>query len=323
MKKLSKNPDIFKDYSKELTEISSINYKMLKDYDINYVVYPKKDNIELDDFGNTSIKNVNLFIDMDIMFYLNDILFSFELYEIYKNTNTNLFFGNKLDKKLERIAKPLENNLLFDNYWPNYNSWKNEISKDITAKEIKNSTLIKIDFQRCFYQTRFNFKKFLETNNIDINNPIVKIAINIYRLYSSKIFLLKGEKKENEIVQLPLGLPSALIIQNILFSSFDTAVSQHKKVLKYSRYVDDILILIDDQISTKRKFANLFEGIIYLDHNQQLFVNVDSNFLDPLKLNNKKIELKNAQSVITLKNEIERITLPSMMDFLEEEKLDI
>lgn len=85
-----------------------------------------------------------------------------------------------MDKKLDRIENALENNLLFDTYWPNYKAWKNEMSRGLTAKEIKNSTLVKIDFQRCFYQTRFKLKDFLLNNNIDINNPIVKIAINIY-----------------------------------------------------------------------------------------------------------------------------------------------
>lgn len=96
------NPQIFDDYSKKLNSLSLINFNMLKDYSIDYVIYPKKDTIELDDFGKISIKNVNLFIDMDFMFYLNDILFCFELYELYKEKNNNLFFGNKFDKKIER-----------------------------------------------------------------------------------------------------------------------------------------------------------------------------------------------------------------------------
>lgn len=314
------NPNIFKEYADTLNSLSLINYNMLNGYSIDYMVFPKKDTIELDDLEKISIKNINLFIDMDIMFYLNDVLFCFELFELYKNKNNHLFFGNKMDKKLDRIENPLENNLLFDTYWPNYKAWKNEMSRGLTAKEIKNSTLVKIDFQRCFYQTRFKLKKFLLKNNIDINNPIVKIAINIYRLYSSKIFSLRNEEKDNEIVQLPIGLPSSMIIQNILFSSFDNNINSNPKVLRYSRYVDDVLILINDSISSKNEFAKLFSDLISLDSDKQLlFVDVNSDFLESLKLNNKKIELKNALSVLTLKNEVERIMLPSMMDFLEED----
>lgn len=316
------NPQIFDDYSKKLNSLSLINFNMLKDYSIDYVIYPKKDTIELDDFGKISIKNVNLFIDMDFMFYLNDILFCFELYELYKEKNNNLFFGNKFDKKIERTETPLENNLLFDSYWPNYKAWKNEMMRDLTANDIKNSTLIKIDFQRCFYQTRFKLKDFLNKNNVDVNNPIVKIGINIYRLYSSKIFGMRNEVKENEIVQLPIGLPSSMIIQNILFSAFDNKVNSNSQVLRYSRYVDDVLILINHNISTKKNFSNLFDFISVDSNNQLIYVDVNSDFLEPLKLNNKKIELKNASSVLSLKNEVEKIILPSMMDFLEEETSD-
>lgn len=67
------NPNIFKEYSDTLNKLSLIKYNMLNGYSIDYMVFPKKDTIELDDLGKISIKNVNLFIDMDIMFYLNYI----------------------------------------------------------------------------------------------------------------------------------------------------------------------------------------------------------------------------------------------------------
>lgn len=116
--KLNQGENLFKKYSIKLNEIAKHTFYPIQNYNFEYIFYPKKDSFEAN--GDIiELKEVNAFIDIDIMFYLNDILFCFELYDAYQSIEEKHFFGNLLDRHLNRIDKEklLENNMLFDPYW--------------------------------------------------------------------------------------------------------------------------------------------------------------------------------------------------------------
>lgn len=316
------NPNVFKEYAEKLNAIGKTNYDCLHGYSFNFLYYPKKDSISLKN-NMCQVSNINIFADMDLMFYLNDILFCLELYETYKLIKNEYFFGNLFDKHLERCDEPLENAMLFDNYWPNYQKWKKSITKKINSKTAKNSTLIKLDFQRCFYQTRFRIDTFLNKYNINQNNPIVHISKNIYRLFSYALYKYTGDDKQNQMVQLPLGLPSASIIQNILFSDFDLKMANHDNVIGYSRYVDDVLLLIEGKIDTKEEIQSVINDIRINVNDNKIRVNVNDEFLDSLVLSAPKLEIKRGTSLNDLMSKIDKINLPSMLDLIDEEASEI
>ena len=315
---LKSEPTLFKKYANELNQLAEKEYDMLDGYKFDYIAYPKKDSFVANN-DKIDVENVNLFIDTDLIFYLNDVLFCFELYDVYKSLNQELFFGNLFNKHLKETNDPLYNRMLFDAYWGNYNKWKKSIANKVSTKKLNKSSLVKIDFERCYYQTRFNIEKILSDHGLDLNNPIINIAINVYRLYSSKIYSVLKEKKEENQVLLPLGLPSSSVLQNIIFSDFDKKINDDPNVIAYSRYVDDILILVNKEIDSRDKFYELISGTFNkIGEDGKVFVDVsDDTCL--MNLNKKKIEIRSGTSVKSLVDEIERIVLPSMVDEEEEE----
>ncbi len=316
--KLNQGENLFEKYSIKLNEIAKHTFYPIQNYNFDYIFYPKKDSFEAN--GDIiELKEVNAFIDMDIMFYLNDILFCFELYDAYQSIEEKHFFGNLLDRHLNRIDKEklLENNMLFDPYWGNYQKWKKVISnasKNINGQE---AALIKFDFKRCYYNTTFKLKDFLKRHNIDYRNPIVNISLNVYRLFSSKIYKLLEKTKEHQVTLLPLGLPSASIIQNIIFSDFDKKIVNNKSVLAYSRYVDDVLILINKNMNELKELAEIIDDIEI--SNNIISINVSNDLTKKLEINTNKVEIKKGISFSNLKNKLKSITGPSLVDFYDEE----
>lgn len=93
-----------------------------------------------------------------------------------------------------------------------------------------------------------------------------KVILNIYREYSEKIKKIKPDIKNNNV--LPIGMISSGVISNFYLYSFDEEIAGNSepKVLYYSRYVDDILIVIPEIIKCnsavdmlKKCFSNSFD----------------------------------------------------------------
>ena len=292
---LIKNGNLFKKYADELTHIGSLKYDCLRNYSVDYVLYPKKYSFETSG-DKIELKEVNAFIDMDIMFYLNDILFCFELFKTYQSIEKKQFFGNLFDKHLERVNEPLENNMLFDPYWENYEKWKEFVLKNISEDNEK-YTLVKLDFQRCYYQTKFKLKNFLEKRGIDCNNnPIINIALGVYRLYSSKMYKLSNKPKEKQVVLLPLGLPSSAVLQNLLFCDFDEEMIKNENVIGYSRYVDDVLILVKGSVDAVSELTKYIAQIEFDSSSNTMSIEVSNEIINKLKINQKKIEIRSGMS---------------------------
>ena len=134
---LKSEPTLFKKYANELNQLAEKEYDMLDGYKFDYIAYPKKDSFVANN-DKIDVENVNLFIDTDLIFYLNDVLFCFELYDVYKSLNQELFFGNLFNKHLKETNDPLYNRMLFDAYWGNYNKWKKAIANKVSTKKLNN-----------------------------------------------------------------------------------------------------------------------------------------------------------------------------------------
>ncbi len=321
--KLETNPNIFKDMADKLNYLGTKEFDMLKYKFPKCTFYPKKDAMKDINNGFVSVKTVNSFIDMDIEFFLIDILFCLELIDAYNLNNNGLFYGNLIQNKLLEMSEfeRIHNNLLFEKYWPNYQKWKKAISSDLNLNEIENSTLIKLDFHRCFYNVKFNLSEFLEKYKLDLSNSIIKLSLNVYRAYSYTISKYINEPKEQNIVQLPVGLPSANIIQNILFNEFDKKINANSKTIRYGRYVDDVLILARGDLK-KEEFLEAYNEIFSVKSKDTMQAIVNSIFLKPLELNPKKIEIHSGSTIERLNDEIDRILSPSMLDYWNEEEHD-
>ena len=111
----------------------------------------------------------------------------------------------------------------------------------------------------CISPNKVNIKDIINKYQLDENNPIVKIAMSVYEKYSRAIDELTLEKGKTDI-QLPIGLPSAFILQNMIFSEFDSMVYDCPTVLSYSRYVDDVMFVVGRKINCIEEIFPIIKG---------------------------------------------------------------
>lgn len=229
--------DYFDALAIELNELCKSNFNILSGETISIFAYPKKNQVFAKE-EKISIGDVNFFIDMDIKFYLIDILYSLSFYDLIDNVNS---FGNIFDNRMKNDI--LKNRLLLNNHTLSYKNWKKNVFKKIKTENTDGLSLVKIDMERCFYNIVFDVnilnEKYFKSSS---NKPVIKIMRHIYRLYTSKLNnIINGVDVKTNNVKLPIGLFSSFNICNLLLQDFDNHMSE--QFTGYSRYVDDILIL--------------------------------------------------------------------------------
>ena len=324
------NHNTFEKMAENLVNLSKVDKGMLSDSGITFLAYPKKDSTNFNyDKQKIEINELNLFIDMPIMYYLVDILFCLEIYNRFDFHHNNCSFGNKFDNKFQHID-PLKNNLLFGSHTTNYNKWKNSIYKTLSENTTHNNLLIKLDFKHCFYNVSINIIDFLSKyfNAEELEKPIVKIMINIYRLYTKTIILNNmsdGNSFETNYVNLPIGLLSSYPILNILLTDLDKKITSNIKCIGYSRYVDDMLIVVkydEQKLKFKDKkeiISNIFPDVFVIE-NDKLFTVNEVLFCKKLEVNNKKIDCvpyRKGTNFNAFKKKINSLLKPSL-DFDDE-----
>lgn len=275
--------DYFNRLANDLNKLAEDDFYMLSNEKISLLTYPKKNQVFSKE-DNISIGDVNFFIDMDIKFYLVDILYSLSFFDLITNDNS---FGNVFDHRMEESI--LENRLLLNNHNISYKNWKKNVFKQISNENSEGLSLIKIDMERCFYNIAFNINTFnehyLETGS---NKPVVKIMTNVYRLYNSKLSSnINGVITKANEVTLPIGLFSSFNICNLLLQGFDSYMSE--QFIGYSRYVDDVLILSSNNDTANKILKRCFierEDSNYED--KVFFFNSKYFGLANLKVNSKK-----------------------------------
>lgn len=258
---LKKNEMLFDNLADELNkEIHENSYFA---QEVDFILYPKKDSFaNFNAYNSLSLHDINFFIDMDIKYYLVDVIFTLELFEkIDDKVNLTCYAGRK-DTRLNR-----ENNYLFSNYRYKYKQWKNIVYEPTSSSEI---TAIKLDIKSFFYKAIFDFDEILTLLDLE-NSTSARIMKQIYISYTRKVSFYKSLSCIETNCCLPVGLCSSMVLSNFLLSDIDEQISS--SVNNYGRYVDDIIIVLEGyyryDISTLllQKWNNLFsckENILYL-----------------------------------------------------------
>ena len=236
----------------ELNKLLSNNYDVVKNKNISYTVYPKKDGI-CDDNNEIIVEKYNLFIDMPLKFFLLDVLFTLELFDRMDVGISDFSFGNDFNNVLwdiknnKRDGSVLKNKYLFANFNTQYENWKGKIYGYIEENSQNDYYILKMDFKRSYYNVYFDFDGFVSNflGKDFFNDPIYKFELHLYRYYSgilnNHITDVTFNKKGN-YVHLPIGLFSSACIFNILLEEFDNYMIKNTEV--YSRYVDDMLVVL-------------------------------------------------------------------------------
>lgn len=101
-----------------------------------------------------------------------------------------------------------------------------------------------------------------------------------------------------------------------MFSTFDKKITETYNIIGYSRYVDDVLVLVKGRIS-KENITSFIPNIE--DNNNKMFINIrESLILKKLPLNQKKIEINSAKNKMTIKKMVTKITLPYLIEEIPE-----
>lgn len=212
-------------------------------------------------FKDISIDKVNFFIDAPIEVFIVDTLWTVLIGKII--IDKNLFFEEvQAYRYNERIYKRKEHNILdsidFNNlsiynpYFKGYKKWKNSaINKMESCYDNGiDSTLISLDLTSYFYSINLNFDK-LKTMLTDEDDQryckfekLTKLIELLYTHYSKILYKFREDIFAQQII-VPIGLVSSGVVSNLYLHELDLKIKKKSGVIYYSRYVDDIIIVIN------------------------------------------------------------------------------
>jgi len=257
--------------------------------EIKFIITPKKIASKKNDSENTTqnvytnekslpfyhIDDYNIFIDCPIELHLISVLWI-------------LHIGHKLDEELEanihgyRLSRNSDKNIeensykLFEKYHERYLQFRDgALRKAIDLhKHNLDTTLINLDIKSFFYNIEFDFEQecahIVQTNTDKVLNRLMD---TIHKKYKTTL-LDKHIKSDEEIKKIiPIGLLSSSIIANYTLKDFDKLIVQNVKPAFYSRYVDDMLIVL-----TNIKFNNSEDNIIRSIFENCLFKQINFHF---------------------------------------------
>lgn len=140
---------------------------------------------------------------------------------------------------------------LFYRYFDKYQSWRdNAIDAAINAnKKKRDVAFISLDIKEFFDSVDFDISSLIDTTNE--YSYLTEILSKIHKQYA------ETRGVSNNI--LPIGLLSSGVLANYHLDEFDTEISAKLAPRYYGRYVDDILIVVDEKkISEKSDFLKKY-----------------------------------------------------------------
>lgn len=267
-------------------------------YHYGYLVYPKKNSF-INSMGSAQIstEKTNYFIDLEIPLHLIDVLFCLEIIDaLGEDVNSNNSLGGIIDNRIFKSKDIISNKFLFEDYKKGYQRWLN-IPIASRKDDERPKIVIKTDIKSCFYNIKFNFNTFLSLLDIS-NSECSKIMKNIFNLYTSIISdKTLDSTKDYRMVVLPIGLLSSQIILNYLLRDLDEKIVNCEKVANYGRYVDDLIIVLNEKHFNNTSYSellkNVFPDVFYeldgsikihrLKHlSKALDINLDKTIIKPL-----------------------------------------
>jgi hypothetical protein len=233
--------------------------------DIKLIYLPKK--FKKTDDGDTFLSNqrvqdnyeierVTVFADIPIELHLVTILWLTQYgYKLDVKLDESCV-GNRLvlNKSKDRIVK---GSGLFKPYFSQYQKWRDQSVEEAQRKLQSGSKVafINLDLKDYFYSVRINFE---EIEKVIFGESGYKGGSNIHDIF--KEFHVRFTKKlaekkyPNKFIEniplgnvvLPIGIASSYVLANYYLNDFDNRIRKLIPQVYYSRYVDDILIVIEN-----------------------------------------------------------------------------
>lgn len=233
--------------------------------DINLIYLPKK--FKKPNYGdnflsnqriqnNYKIEKVTVFADIPIELHLVTILWLIKFGYLLDSKLDSNCVGNRLvlNKSKDGIVK---GSGLFKPYFNQYQKWRDQ-SVEEAQRKLQNGSKIaflNVDLKDYFYSVRINFE---EIEKVIFGKDGYKGGSNIHDIFKEFHFRFTEKLKEKKypnksietipkgIVVLPIGITSSYVLANYYLNDFDNRIRNLIPQVYYSRYVDDILIVIEN-----------------------------------------------------------------------------
>jgi len=251
---------------------------------IDFKILPKKftSKTDLSDIIQGSISHeqdvqkVNFFIDMPIELFIVDYLWTLLLGKI-TNDHPEIFkcsAATKFKKSVFNSNKDLINgidfasNRSFEPYFNLYSCWRkgafNMIERSYSSTE---TVLLCLDLKSFYYSVEFNFCDLPKYLRYDPRLPsfdfLTTVVEKIYFTYTRIISSYKmGIRNKETTCVFPIGVTSAVILRELYLEKFDKLILDKLAPLYFSRYVDDILLVI--KVQDDKTIKNKDDAINYL-----------------------------------------------------------
>lgn len=223
---------------------------------IKYIVMPKKispskdiPNVYLNkkELPEYNIEDFNAFIKCPIEIHLISVLWILEI-------------GHKMDDELDnnihgyRLARNEDGNIekdsfkLFEKYHERYMQFRDGALKKAISlhNEGLDTTIINLDVKSFFYNINFKFQKECEEFSDTKQYALIlnKIMDKVHDTYKKVLIENSIKTKKEAKTIIPIGLLSSSIVANYVLKDFDQEIVDIVKPAFYSRYVDDMLIVL-------------------------------------------------------------------------------
>ena len=178
-------------------------------------------------------------------------------------------FGYKLDAKLDESCVGnrlllnkskdgiVKGSGLFKPYFSQYQKWRDQ-SVEEAQRKLQNGSkvaFINVDLKDYFYSVRINFEEIEKVifgeagynGGSDIHDIFKELHFRFTKKLAEKKYpnkFIENIPKGN--VVLPIGIASSYVLANYYLNDFDNRIRKLIPQVYYSRYVDDILIVIEN-----------------------------------------------------------------------------
>lgn len=249
--------------------------------EIDFCILPKKfksadsvtDCVQSTVDHEQKIEKVNFFIDMPIELYIIDFLWTLYIGKI-SDMRKDLFryaAGTRFKKSLFNDNPTLNTGIDFDSnrtfapYFSLYSKWRNDAFKTIQKQHDASDTiLICLDLKSFYYSVEFNFSQvdqlLMYDERLGSISFLTSVIEKIYSFYTKLVGKQKkGIKNKKESNVFPIGCTSSIILRELYLFKFDANIMKILSPLYYSRYVDDMLIVLREEDVTALSKENIID----------------------------------------------------------------
>lgn len=225
------------------------------------------------------IEKVNYFFDGPIELHLIAALWIMLEGQILDDFLGEECCGSRLSTNLK--DEDDESIALFAKYHEQYARWRDtgiRRAKQLLVEEQRNVAILGLDIQEYFYRVSIDFdeiRNVLKESNTsgpdgsDDLHPLLTCIQAVgatYRKVVSKSLAHTHPGISDEVVGLPIGLCSSLVLANWYLQDFDRTVLQKVRPAYYGRYVDDILLVVplptDPAVDNENPVAGFIKDLL-------------------------------------------------------------